>query len=97
MYKQGNQVPQAEYWSIFTDQIKYIQHDERLKYRFDLRPFNYQQHNDLYNHLKEENGSSLNIDFGINADSLKIKYFDLFEDLYTDMVYTNQFNENSDL
>ena len=37
-----NQIPQAEDWSIFTDQIKYIQHDERSKYRFNLRPLNYQ-------------------------------------------------------
>ena len=41
VYKQDNQIPQAEDWSIFTDQIKYIQHDERSKYRFDLRPLNY--------------------------------------------------------
>ena len=31
VYKQDNQIPQAEHWSIFTDQIKYIQHDERSK------------------------------------------------------------------
>ena len=38
VYRQNNQNPQAEDWSIFTDQIKYIQHDERCKYRFDLKP-----------------------------------------------------------
>ena len=37
VYKQDNQIPQAEDWSIFTDQIKYIQHDERSKYKFDLK------------------------------------------------------------
>ena len=41
VYKQDHQIPQAEDWSIFTDQIKYIQYDERSKYRFDLRPLNY--------------------------------------------------------
>ena len=41
VFRQDNQIPQAEDWSIFTDQIKYIQHDERCKYRFDLRPLNY--------------------------------------------------------
>ena len=97
VYKQNNQIPQAEDWSIFIDQIKYIQHDERSNYRFHLRPLNYQQHNDLYHQLKEEHGSSLNIDFGINVDSLKMKYLDLYEDVYADMVYTNRFDENSDL
>ena len=95
--KQDNQIPQPEDWSIFTDQIKYILHDERSEYRFDLRPLKYQQYNDLYNQLKEEQGSSLNVDFGINADFLKMKYLDPYEDVYADMVYTNRFDKNSDL
>ena len=41
VYKQDNRIPQAEDLSIFTDQIKYIQHDERSKYKFDLIPLNY--------------------------------------------------------
>ena len=57
----------------------------------------YQQHNDLYCELKEEEGSSLDVDFGINPESLKVKYLDLYEDVYADMVYTNRFDENSDL
>ena len=51
----------------------------------------------ISNLLKEEQGSSLNIDFSINADSLKMKYLDLYDDVYADMVYTNRFDENSDL
>ena len=47
--------------------------------------------------MKEEQGSSLNIDFGINVDSLKMKYLDPYEDVYADMVYTNRFDKNSDL
>ena len=47
--------------------------------------------------MKEEHGSSLNIDFGINMDSLKMKYLNLYEDVYADMVYTNRFDQNSDL
>ena len=47
--------------------------------------------------MKEDHGRSLNIDFGINVDSLKMKYLDLCEDVYADMVYTNQCDENSDL
>ena len=47
--------------------------------------------------MKEEQGSGLNIDFGINVDSLKMKYLDPYEDVYADMVYTNRFDKNSDL
>ena len=74
VYKQDNQNLQVENWSIFTDQIKYIQHDEKSEYTFDIKPIKYQQHNDLYDQLNEEQGSSLNIDFGINANSLEMKY-----------------------
>ena len=80
--KQENQNPQVENWSIFTDQIKYIQHNEKSQYRFNIKPLYNHQHNDLYNQLNEEQGSSLNIDFGINANSLEMKYLDSYEDVY---------------
>ena len=89
--------PEVEDWSIFTDEIKYIPHDERTEYRLDLKTLDYQQHKYLYCKLKEEEGSSIDIDFGINSETLKTKYLDLYEDVYTDMVYTNRFDENSDL
>ena len=47
--------------------------------------------------MKEEEGSSIDIDFGINSETLKTKYLDLYEGMYVDMVYTNRFDENSDL
>ena len=47
--------------------------------------------------MKEEEGNNIDIDFGINSATLKTKYLDLYEDVYTDMVYTNRFDENSDL
>ena len=39
----------------------------------------------------------LDIDFGIYPDILKSKYLDVYEGVYAEMVYTNKFNENSDL
>ena len=71
VYREENKTPQIEDWCIFADQIKYTQHDERTKHRFDLTTLDYQQHHDLYCQLKEEEGSSLDIDFGINSESLK--------------------------
>ena len=47
--------------------------------------------------MNEEEGSSIDIDFGINSETLKTKYLDLYGDVYVDMVYTNRFDENSDL
>ena len=39
----------------------------------------------------------MDVDFGIYPDILKSKYLDMHEGVYTEMVYTNKFNENSDL
>ena len=97
VYREESKTPQVEDWSIFTDQIEYIQHDKRIEHRLDLKTLDYQQHKDLYCKLKEEEGSSIDIDFGINSETLKTKYLDVYEDMYADMVYTNRFDENSDL
>ena len=97
VYRDENQTPQVENWSIFTDQIKYIHHDKRAPHRLDLHPLDYQLHKELYCKLKGEEGNNIDIDFGINPDSLKTKYLDLYEDVYAEMVYTNRFDENADL
>ena len=91
MYRDEDKTPQAENWSIFTDQIKYVHHDERALHRLDLLPLNYQLHKELYCKLKGEESDSIDIDFGINPDTLKTKYLDLYEDVYVEMVYTNRF------
>ena len=97
MYRDKGKIPQVENWAIFTDQIKYIHHDERAPHRLDLHPLDYQLHKDLYYKLKGEEGNSIDIDCGINPDTLKTKYLDLYEDMYAEMVYTNRFDENSNL
>ena len=51
----------------------------------------------MYLKLKGEERETLDIDFGIYPDVLKSKYLDVYEGVYTEMVYANKFNENSDL
>ena len=97
VYREECNTPQVEDWSIFTDKIKYIHHDERTEHRLELKTLDYEQHKDLYCKLKGEESSSIDLDFGINSETLKAKYLDLYEEVYADMVYTNRFDENSDL
>ena len=97
VYREKDKTPQVENWSIFTDQIKYIHHDERTPHRLDLHTLDYQLHKELYYKLKEEEGDNINIDFRVNPENLKTKYLDLYQDMYAEMVYTNRFDENSDL
>ena len=83
VYREESKMPQFEDWSIFTDQIKCIQHDERIEHRLDIKTLGYQQHKVLYCKLKEEEGSSIDNDVGINSETLKTKYLDPYEDVYT--------------
>ena len=39
----------------------------------------------------------LDIDFVDNPETMRSRYLDMYEGVYADMVYTNRFDENSDL
>ena len=39
----------------------------------------------------------LDVDFGINSETMKSNYLDMYEGVHADMVYTYRFDENSDL
>ena len=41
VYRDEDKTPQVENWPIFTDQIKYVHHDERVPHRLDLLPLDY--------------------------------------------------------
>ena len=73
VYRDEDKTPQVENWSIFTDQFNYMHHDERALHRLDLLPLDYQLHKELYCKLNEEESDSIDIDFGLNPDTLKDK------------------------
>ena len=97
VYKDEDKTPQMENWSIFTDKIKYVQHDEKAPHRLDLSTLDYQLHKEIYCKLKGEESNTLDIDFGVNPETLKTNNLELYEDVHSEMVYTNRFDENSDL
>ena len=47
--------------------------------------------------MRKEDGQMLNIDFGENLLILKAKCMDVYEDVFTEVVATNRFDENVDL
>ena len=47
--------------------------------------------------MKGEERETIDIDFGMYPDILKLKYLDMYEGVYAEMVHANKFNENSDL
>ena len=83
-------------WSIFSDNVRYIQHEQKTPHKLNIGILDYRQHRELYFRLKGEESETLDGDFGIYPDILKSKYLDIYEGVYTEMVYANKFNENSD-
>ena len=84
-------------WSIFSDNVRYIQHEQKTPYKLNIDTLDYRHHKELYFKLKGEERETLDIDFGIYPDILKSKYLDVYKGVYAEMVYVNKFNENSDL
>ena len=98
-YKDEDKTMQMENWSIPSDNVRYVQHDEKSKtpHKIDIKTLEYCQHKEFYCKLKEEKSQTLDIDFGINPETINSNYLDMYEGVHAEMVYTNRFDENSDL
>ena len=97
VFREEDKSPEMRNWSIFSDNIRYIQHEPITPQKLDIDTLDYRHHKDLYLKLKGEERETLDIDFGIYPNILKSKYLDIYEGIYAEMVYANKFNENSDL
>ena len=84
-------------WSIFSDNVRYVQHNQRTTQNLNFDTLDYRNHRDLYLQLKEEPLPILDMDFGLYPDMTKARYLDAYEDIYAEMVYASKCNENSDL
>ena len=97
VYKDEDKTPEMENWSIFSDNVRYVQHDEKTPHKLDLNTIDYHLYKECYCKLKGEESENLDIDFGINPEILKTNYLYLYEDGHAEMIYTNMFDKNSDL
>ena len=97
VFREEDKSPEMRNWSIFSDNVRYIQHEQKTPHELKIDTLDYRHHKELYFKLKGEERETLYIDFGIYPDILKSKYLDMYEGVYAEMVYANNFNENSDL
>ena len=97
VFREEDKSPEMRNWSIFSDNVRYIQHEQKTPPKLDIDTLDYRGFKELYFKLKEEEREALDIDFGMYPDILQSKYLDMYEGIYAEMVYTNKFNENSDL
>ena len=97
VFREEDKSPEMRNWSISSDNVRYIQHEQKTLQNLNIDTLDYRHHKELYFKLKGEERETLNIDCGIYPDILKSKYLGMYEGIYAEMVYTNKFNENSDI
>ena len=90
---------QMENRSNLSDSVRYVQHDERSKtpHRLDKNTLDYCQHKRLYCRLKGEESHMSDVDFGTHSETMRSNYLDMYEGVHAKVMYTNRFDENSDL
>ena len=93
VFKEKDKSPEMRNLSIFSDNVRYIQHDQATPKSLNIDTLDYRDHKEL----KEKKGETLDVDFGLYPDITKSRYLDAYEDVYAEMVYANKFNKNSDL
>ena len=89
---------QMEEWSILSDHVKYVHHDESdnlLNLNFD--PFNYHLNADLYKELREKEMLKTSINFSGISEKFKSDYLDVYDGVYAEIINTNRFDEDTDL
>ena len=92
------QKTQMEQWSILSNMLNYVQHSQlnSMNHSLDIKPVNkYKtQSNDSHSSFDEE---FRDVGFGKAPQSLQDEYLDVYEDIQSDIVSSNRFNENSDI
>ena len=68
---------QIEEWSILSDHVKYIMHDESEAFhKLSIDSLNYRQNKDLYKELKQNELLEASVNFGRSPKKLKADYLD---------------------
>ena len=87
-----------ESWSILSDQVKYVQHDESDNlHNVNFDSLNYCVNEDIYKELKEKEMLKTSIDFSGVSEKVKSDYLDVYDGVYAEVISTNRFGENTDL
>ena len=97
--KKGKDPAQMEEWSILSDHVRYVKHEEGSEtfHRLNIDVLNYCQNKDLYKDLTEKEILKTNVNFGSNKGKLKSDYLDGYEGVYAKVISTNRFDEDTDL
>ena len=65
VFKEPEKSPEMKSWSIFIDNVRYVQHDQMTSQNLNIDTLDYRDHKDLYHKLKEKERETLDVDFGL--------------------------------
>ena len=87
-----------EEWSILSDHVKYVTHGKSEAFQeLNIDSMNYRQNRDLYKSLTNEQTIRTNLNFGKIPEKLKADYLDMYEGVYTEVISTDRFDEDTNL
>ena len=73
VFREEDRSPEMRNWPIFSDNVRYIQHEQKTPQNLNIDTLDYRHHKELYFKLKGEERETLDVDFGIYPDILKSK------------------------
>ena len=95
--KKRDPVPMEE-WSILSDHVKYVTHDESDAFhKLNIDLMNYRQNRDLYKRVNSEEILKTSLNFWESPEKLKSDYLDVYEGMYAQVISTDRFDEDTDL
>ena len=71
VFKEEDKSPEMRNWSILSDNVRYIQHDQATPQNLNIDTLDYRDHKELYFKLREKRRETLHIDFGLYPDIIK--------------------------
>ena len=76
-------------WSILSDHVKYVQHDEsNTLHSLNFDPLNYLLNEDIYKELIEKEMLKTSIAFSGTSEKLKLYYLDVYDGVYAEVIST---------
>ena len=63
VFRGEDKSPEMRNWSIFSDNVRYIQHEQMTPQNLNIDTLDYRHHKELYLNLKEEERETLDVDF----------------------------------
>ena len=88
-----------EQWSILSNVDNYVKYyrNPRDFYNSEVKAIDQKYHRKIYDRFKENDRQVIEFDFGNNPDKLKGEYLDMYDGIKSELLCTNQIEENSHL